>query len=66
VKASPVLPTTAVSVPVSAALHRQLSPGRSVISDDQEVIIRHYDRRVPKTRAAIDTKSGIKHISDMD
>ena len=65
VKASPVLPTTAVSVPVSAALHRQLSSGRT-ITDDQEVVIRHYGRRVPKTTAAIDTKSGIKHISDMD
>ena len=66
VKASPMLPSVATPVPVSAALHRQVPSGRTAITDDQEVIIRHYDRRVPKTTAAIDRKSGIKHISDMD
>ncbi len=57
---------TGASAPVTAGLHRRLSSERADLVDDREVIIRHFGRPSPKRAAAIDAKSGIKHISDMN
>ncbi len=51
--------------PVTATLHHK-SFDRIEIIDDREVVIRHFDRRTPKTTTVLDAKSGIKHISDMN
>jgi hypothetical protein len=55
----------ATSVPATAVLHRRLHSDRADI-DDQEVIVRHFGRPSPKRAVAIDSQSGIKHISDMN
>jgi hypothetical protein len=54
------------SAPATVAPHRRLPSDRADIVDNREVIIRHYRRQSPKRAAAIDTRSGIKHISDMN
>lgn len=56
----------ATSVPAGTALHRRLHSERADIVDDHEVIIRHFGRPSPKKAVAINTQSGIKHISDMN
>jgi hypothetical protein len=48
------------------ALHRRLPFDRADIVDDREVIIRHFGRPSSKRAVAIDSQSGIKHISDMN
>jgi hypothetical protein len=55
----------ATSAPVATALHHKSSE-RIEIVDDREVVIRHFGRPSPKKAVAIDTQSGIKHISDMN
>lgn len=56
----------ATTAPSTAALHRRLPSERADIVDDREVIIRHFGRPHPKRAVAIDSQSGIKHISDMN
>lgn len=54
------------STPATASLHRRLPSDRADLVDEREVIIRHFGRPSPKRAVAVDTQSGIKHISDMN
>jgi hypothetical protein len=64
--ASPASADARTSPAATVALHRRLPSDRADIVDDREVIIRHFGRPGPKRAVAIDSQSGIKHISDMN